>query len=751
MPLRPGESPDPYDVLGEPTDYLGVIHELAIEILRVESLDDLAWLLAKSTISKLGFEDCVIYLRDAERDVLVQRAAFGPKSPEGTVIVNPIEITPGSGIVGTVAMTGEPLLVDDVLEDGRYIVDDEARRSELAVPILHEGRAIGVIDSEHSEVGFFSEELRDLLTIIASMASTKIATALTIERLNATVVQLEGTRNALRQEEQRFRDLYNKHPSMFFTVSAGGRVVSTNEYACRQLGFELDEIEGRPFSELVEPTGELSVEEEMAACLEALESVHRWEGSIRNRAGQEIWLRLSARGMAGEAGAPGPVLVVAEDVTETRILSKELEYNATHDWLTGLYNRREFERRLSAAVREGRRHGVEYTLCFVDLDQFKVVNDTCGHGAGDTLLRHVSRVLESHVRKSDLVGRIGGDEFGILMRNCGLADARRSATKLLDSLASESFRWDTHVFSIGASIGIASLALESGDFDEVLFAADAACLSAKEQGRNRVHIYRERDADIARRKGEARWVSRLTKSLAENAFELFGQRIQPLDPSSDDIEHVEILLRMRDADRSLILPGAFIPAAERYGLTVRIDMWVMHHALRWIADVEVPRSPARCWAINLSGATIGDPEFLDFLIDGLRSTGVAPRSLCFEITETAAIADLMRARRFVERLKELGCRFALDDFGSGLSSLAYLKTFPVDLLKIDGVFVKEVDVDPVSRAMVSYINDIGHLTGKKTVAEFVHTEALLATVAEIGVDFAQGHAVSEAVPLDTFR
>ena len=738
---------DAYEALGGQAHYLDIIRELAIEILRGYSVDELLWLVARNTIARLGFEDCVIYLLDEERQVLVQRAAFGPKSPEGETIVNPIEIAVGDGIVGTVARTRQPERVHDVRDDPRYIVDDQARRSELAVPIVHEERVIGVIDSEHSQPGFYTDEHCAMLIIIASMASSRLAAALTIEQLNETVAELERARNALKREERRYRDLYNQHPSMFFSVDAGGLIVSTNDYACQELGLAREQIERRRLSDVVRAASEPGSDAHVAACIQRPNEIRRWEGSIVHAHGNQRWLRLTARALATAPPEPEAVLIVAEDVTEARDLSMELEFNATHDWLTGLYNRRAFERHLEAAIGQDRSREAGHALCFIDLDQFKVVNDTCGHAAGDALLRHVSHCFEQHVRKSDVVGRIGGDEFAVLMHDCSLDDARRSARGLVDLLSGEPFHWNGHAFSVGASVGICALDVGGGSVDEVFSAADAACLSAKEHGRNRVHVFRERDEALTRRKGESRWIYRITRALSEDAFELHYQPLQALADPDGDERHAEILVRMRDPDGGLVFPDAFIPAAERYGLAVRLDAWVVERALAWIGGAGAAVSPATTWSINLSGATVGDYEFLDLLIERLAASGVPPSRLCFEITETAAIADLVRARRFIERLKDLGCRFALDDFGIGLSSLAYLKSFPVDFLKIDGVFIKDINADPVSAAMVRSINDIGHLTGKKTVAEYVHDEAVLRAVRALGVDYAQGNAIARPGPL----
>lgn len=719
---------------------IDVIHELALAILGEQSLDDLVWLVAKSTISKLGLEDCVIYLMDESRNVLVQRAAFGPKSPEGQKILNPIEIPFGEGIVGTVAETRHAELIADTREDSRYIVDDEPRLSELTVPIVMDNRVLGVIDSEHSEVGFFTKQHLDLLTIIASMASTRIAALLTIERLNETVSQLERTRNALRNEERRFRELYNKHPSMFFSVDASGTVVSVNDYACQELGFERHEIEGRSMLSLLHVDDTHSRLPDIELCLFNPSMTYRYEASARDRDGRALRLRLTVR---GQQTSEMPVaLMVAEDITEAHRLSQELQFQATHDSLTGLLNRRAFEHQVEEALDDRRLPPERQALFFLDLDRFKIVNDSCGHAAGDTLLRHVAQCLSQRVRRSDVVGRIGGDEFAVLIKDCSLAEAQRSAEGILKLLAEHPFHWNTETFTVGASIGVASLDVDRPSVDQVFSAADAACLSAKEHGRNRVHVFRKRDGSFSKRRNESQWVARITRALSEDSFLFYGQPIVNLNGNASSRQHHEILLRMKDEDGELVLPGAFISAAERFGLAPRIDEWVVERALQWLRGVE-----ERGISINLSGASIGASHFLDFTLGVLRDSGVDPGRVCFELTETVAVSDPVRARTFVDQLKQIGCRFALDDFGSGLSSFGYLKTFPVDYLKIDGVLIQDVAVDELSHAMVRSINDMGHLTGKKIVAEFVHDEATLDAVKEIGVDFVQGYAIGYPEPL----
>ncbi len=432
------------------------------------------------------------------------------------------------------------------------------------------------------------------------------------------------------------------------------------------------------------------------------------------------------------------VFAAVEDITEARALSQQLRFQAAHDALTGLVNRREFENRLERALKSAGDGRSQHAVCYLDLDQFKVVNDTCGHVAGDELLGRLGRVLAHQVRRQDTLARLGGDEFGVLLENCSMHVAERVANALRRCIEDFRFAWENQVFGIGASIGVVAIEGRGQTVSSILSAADAACYAAKDRGRNRIHIYHEGDVELARRHGEMRWVTRIQTALEENRFELARQRIVSLPAAAGTDTHYELLLRMRDEDGNLVLPESFLPAAERYNLSVKLDRWVVKEAFRLLTlDPDHLERLFLC-SINLSGVSLADEDFLIFVTTELASTGLPPGKVCFEITETAAIANLPGAMRFIEVLRRIGCRFALDDFGSGLSSFAYLKSLPVDFLKIDGVFVKDIVEDPIHRELVRSINEIGHVMGKRTIAEFVESEAILRALNEIGVDYAQG-------------
>ena len=431
-----------------------------------------------------------------------------------------------------------------------------------------------------------------------------------------------------------------------------------------------------------------------------------------------------------------------------RELADQLAYHASHDTLTGMLNRREFERCVTEALVKSRTQHREHVLCLVDLDRFKIVNDTCGHVAGDTLLRQLTAVLQAGLRSGDSLARLGGDEFGILLESCPLDYGRARAEELREAVAQSRFVWEQRTFGVGASIGVVAINSFTASIDEAMQAADAACYTAKDKGRNRVHVYQPDDGEQSRRQGESQWAGRILAAIREHRLELYCQSIVPVG-SGPPGEFAELLLRMRAEDGGLVPPAAFLPAAERYDLLPAIDRWVVATAFAALAGRYLPGAgPHRdLYSINLSGASIGDETFLAFVRARLAEHRIPPEVICFELTETVAITNLAVAVLFINELRDLGCRFALDDFGSGLSSFAYLKNLPVDFLKIDGHFVRGIAHDSIDRAMVEAVNRIGHEMGLQTIAEFVETQAVLDCLRELGVDYAQGYAISRPGPL----
>jgi diguanylate cyclase (GGDEF)-like protein/PAS domain S-box-containing protein len=464
------------------------------------------------------------------------------------------------------------------------------------------------------------------------------------------------------------------------------------------------------------------------------------------RDGGELAIEYSASPIRDRDSAVVGVIVVFRDVTEIRGLARQLSHQATHDALTGLINRHEFENRLDHALSSARNEAKHHAMCYLDLDQFKVVNDTCGHIAGDELLKQLGQHLHARVRDVDTLARLGGDEFGILLEGCPLTKAKEIAEGLRRAIRDFRFVWEDKSFEIGASIGVAPIDETSGTKSEVLSAADAACYVAKDLGRNRIHVYQPDDTEMARRHGEMQWVSRISSGLEEDRFELHFQPIFDLCAATGP-RRGELLLRMREDNGELVPPMAFIPAAERYSLMPALDRWVVRTAFRALAAGEGPLHGLTQVMINLSGQSLSDDGFLHFVLEQMRHHGINTGRICFEITETAAISNLNLAVGFIDRIKGLGCQFALDDFGAGLSSFAYLKSLRVDYLKIYGHFVRGMVNDPIDYAMVEAINHVGHVLGIKTIAEFVENRAVLDAARQLGVDYAQGIHLGKPAPL----
>lgn len=450
----------------------------------------------------------------------------------------------------------------------------------------------------------------------------------------------------------------------------------------------------------------------------------------------------------------GTVLVF-HDVSDARRLASEMTWQATHDALTGLANRREFERRMALAIENAELLGRQHALAYLDLDQFKIVNDTCGHAAGDELLRQVTQLLRFALRTNDTLARLGGDEFGVLLEACPAETALQIAQSLRNAVADFHFSWNDRVFPVSVSIGLVSFGGKAAGFcmtlKEIMSTADAACYTAKDLGRNRIHVYRPDDYILQKHYAEMNWHGRIHQALEQNRLVLYVQDIVSLEApdlegSHHDQQHVEVLVRLKDEAGKLVLPMAFMPAATRYGLMLDIDRWVIRHALEAIAAL--PKKGAQLFSINLSAETLNDKASLAFIKDCLQEAGVSPACICFEVTETSAIANLLNASAFIRALQTIGCQFSLDDFGSGMSSFSYLKHLPVNYLKIDGVFVKGMAKDPIDEALVDAINKIAHVMGMKTIAEYAENGDILEKLRAMGVNYAQGYGVGRTRPIE---
>lgn len=537
-----------------------------------------------------------------------------------------------------------------------------------------------------------------------------------------------------------------------------GRITFMNPAAERLTGTEGASAVGKPLEDIVSLVDESDrrlVTDPVHQALTAGAAVNlsRRALLLSRAGGSERSIEVSASpirdGTASAAGRDGEVLgavVMLHDVTESRGLARQMSYQATHDALTGLVNRREFERRLSEAIESGQRGEGQHVLCYLDLDHFKVVNDTSGHLAGDSMLREVAKLLRDAVRDSDTVGRLGGDEFGTLLIGCPLEKARQIADDLTRSVGDHRFVWKDKIYNVGVSIGLVEISRESGTMEELLTAADTACYMAKRQGPGHVAVYSARDEALARHTGEIQWLQRLQVALKENRFYLYHQQIVPAQ-DEDSGPSMEVLVRLQDESGRELLPADFMRAAERYRLMGLVDRWVVQTTLAALGRGAIPLPAQRSLAINISGQTLGDAQFLEFVVECLDTTGVTPGQVCFEITESAVIANLDHARRFVGVLHGMGCQFALDNFGSGVGSFSSLKNLPLDYVKIDGSFMRNLARDSVNQAMVAAMIKLARTLNFKVIAEQVEDTAAVEAARRMGVDYLQGFAIGRPQPL----
>jgi diguanylate cyclase (GGDEF)-like protein/PAS domain S-box-containing protein len=568
------------------------------------------------------------------------------------------------------------------------------------------------------------------------------------QKVSERTAQLARANDVLETEKELFRVTLASIGDAVITTDAAKRVTYLNKVAEELTGWTEAQARGMPLAEVFRIVHEGTREPAqdpigVSTAMDGSVGTHNHTVLIC-RDGREISIDTSVAPIRfGNNTTVGAVLVF-RDVTAQRKLAQQLSHQATHDTLTELVNRREFERRLTHLLALASPYA-PHALLYLDLDQFKVVNDTCGHAAGDDLLRQISALLRTKLRARDTLARLGGDEFGVLLEHCALPEAKRIANNLRELVHGFRFGWQDKSFHIGVSIGLVPLIQTGETASGVLSAADSSCYAAKEAGRNRVHVYQADDSVLAQRHGEMRWMPRIQQALADERFRLYYQPIVPIAPNALPGDHGEILLRMLDEQGQLVPPGAFLPAAERYGLMLAIDRWVVRKTLEALSAAS-PRRGDVMYSINVSAQSLGAADFLDFVIEQIERTGVSPHTLCFEITETSAVSELAHVLHYIDILKARGCRFALDDFGTGVSSFSYLKTLPVDFLKIDGGFIRNLPTDEIDRAMVEAVHRIGHIMGLQTIAEWVQDEAILQALREIGIDYGQGYAAGQPQP-----
>lgn len=540
--------------------------------------------------------------------------------------------------------------------------------------------------------------------------------------------------------------LVNSTGEGIFSMDNDLKCTFINKAACDMLGYQPEDIVGQGieiFFSNSEDSGSHALRDPENGNFIHSSGIKHIDATFTDRSGQPLPVQYLCSPIHKDMETQGAVIVF-RDVSEARLTAKKLDYMATHDMLTGLLNRYAFEVKLSHLLEEREISSASHILCYIDLDQFKIINDSSGHAAGDALLKQVGNIIYQKIRKSDALSRLGGDEFGVLLIDCQLNKAIDIMTSILNEIIDFRFPWDEKIFTVGASIGLVELQDSMKDVSSAMQAADSACYIAKKNGRRRIHIYVHNDDNIKQQQFDLTWVNRIKESLQTSSFSLWQQPIVAIDAGNDK-QHLEILIRMHNENNELVLPGSFIPTAERYNLMTEIDKWVITETIQHLSVARLEN--IEHWCINISGQSISDDLFISFIHDAFNDYRHLTRYVCFEITETAAISNLSKASRFMEEIKNMGFTFSLDDFGSGMSSFAYLKNLPVDYLKIDGNFIRNIENDSIDLAMVEAIHRIGKVMGIRTIAEFVENHAIVNILKTIGIDYVQGYAIGKPSPL----
>ena len=688
---------------------------------------------------------CSVSILDESGTRFASVVAPGVPAPFREVLLG-AEVGLGHGSCAASVYLSRPVLVADMSKDHYWNQNRAAAlKSGLAAawstPIKStDGKTLGALGVFQHDIGLPDEQQAESIAHASKLAG------IAIERLLADTRRKQAEQAVIAEKERAQVTLQSIGDGVISTC-AQGLIEYLNPVAEKLTGWSLAEACGRPLGEVLNLIDEIT-REHVSHSLERMQTNGTTGATVTHpvlltREGQEVAVQESSAPIRDRNGEVIGAVIVVHDVTRERRLKRALSYQATHDALTGLINRREFDVRLRDALMLAQRGENHYALLYVDLDQFKVVNDTCGHQAGDRLMRDVTSLLRARVRTQDTIARLGGDEFGILLDCTTVAQAGRIADSIRQAIHNYRFIWAGSTLTVGASIGVVEINRDTDSVAAVLSAADIACYAAKEGGRNRVQVY-DGNGAVGRHR-ELHWAARLTRAVEENRLELFFQPIVPIADCGPTAFH-ELTVQLRDDDGRLVPAGEFIPAAERYNVMPAIDRWVILRALERLRQGPAGPAAAPVLAVNLSGNSLSDQSFLEFVVEHAGAPDVA-RHLCFEITETAAVTNWSNALYFMKELQLRGCRFALDDFGSGLSSFMYLRTLPVDFLKIDGQFVTQVAVNPVDRNMVEAICKIGRSLGISIVAECVESESVLTELKRIGVDFVQGYYLARPRPL----
>jgi diguanylate cyclase (GGDEF)-like protein/PAS domain S-box-containing protein len=678
---------------------------------------------------------------------LIRRLAA--ECPAGKLPGNPTIRLKQDDPLGMVVIGRCTAIIDQIdwSGDNSWLLLDgqEIGQSAAVLPVLR-GDEVPILLAVFAEQSNdFDDTIRDLLEEVAGDLAFAIKNHQRNRAHKAAHHKLEISSARLARLNRQMRLLLESTGEGIFGVDRQGYCTFINKAAAALLGYRREQLLNQSIHALIRLPE--YAKQRFDAGMERLKAPKRVKDeSFRRQDGTLFPVEYSTYPIVEEGRIRGSVSVF-RDVTETRSMLREMRFLAGHDPLTHLYNRHAFDQRLRQAFSDARDYGVGHVLCYMDLDQFKVVNDTCGHVAGDTMLRHLSHHLRQAVGADGVLARLGGDEFGLLLERCELEAGLRVVDRIFDVVKRFRFSWEGRSFSCGVSIGVVVIDPDTENTHSALSAADTACYVAKDMGRNRVHVYRPYDEEISRQQGEMRWVNRIETAIQQERFRLMQQPIMSLASNAIGDEHVEVLLRMIDDNGGEISPGSFIPSAERYNLMGSLDRWVIRNTFSWLAGNPLRLEELGLCAINLSGQSLGDGSLHEYILEQLRHYGLPAEKISFEITETAVVSRLDQATRFISLLKRRGFRFALDDFGTGMTSFAYLKHLPVDYIKIDGSFVRNMLNDPVDLAMVESINRIGHLMGLQTIAEYVESDQILEQLIDLGVDYAQGYGVNRPVPL----
>ncbi|MBT3203466.1 MAG: EAL domain-containing protein [Gammaproteobacteria bacterium] len=613
------------------------------------------------------------------------------------------------------------MLINEAKDDEPFSVFEQAKSLKSNGEIFHSDIAINSI--------FEGEDMQFIITI-------------------KDITERQIAQDALYREKEQAQVTLSSIADGVITTDIIGQINFINPAALKLTGYKHEELINKRIDRVITIQSDNNLFP-VFQCIESGQQVDSISGDVLiSKSGSQLVIHQVASPIHNQLGDIIGAVMIFRDVSKSHRLASRLSWQASHDELTQLFNRREFENQLERFIDSARNESSQHCLCYMDLDKFKVVNDTCGHAAGDELLRQLADIFRTKIRGADTLSRLGGDEFAIILNKCGLGPAVNIAEEIRATIEDFRFGWDDQSFQVGISIGLVLIDIDSPDQEEVFKAADSACYAAKEAGRNRVHIYSPDDTEISQRRGESRWMVRIQNALDQDRFQLNYQPIIGISEGSADSIHYEILLRMLSEDGELIPPGAFMSSAERYLLMPKIDIWVIENLFCWLSQ-HGDYNSSDIFAINLSGQSLADESLLYRIKQLFNEYSIPAKRISFEITETAAISNLSQAQVFIAELKQLGCKFALDDFGSGLSSFAYLKSLPVDYLKIDGAFVKDMVDDPIDRAMVESIHNIGSVLKLKTIAEFVENAEILSALKEVGVDFAQGYGIARPKPLPT--